>query len=422
MKKIVLLFTLIFGLQNLQAQDNQTLARAYFIKAREAYSESNNKTAIEYLEKTITTLGNTNAKIEGLLVKIAIADDNYFEAKEHLDNYFRLAKTNHSDYDTMSGYILEVNDKVDKLKEIRDKALERDNDKFNTAKQENTIAAYQYYLDNIEGYYYYRKNKTYAKAQIDRLTKAKAAHAKARLIAMLENPALMFEDYFIPIKGGTFEMGDIKGKGDDGEKPVHQVTLTDFNMGVTEITVAMYRVYCKATDTSMPDAPRWGWNDNDPMVYVSYNDAMAFCKWASSITGKTIMLPTEAQWEYAARGGQKNKGYLYSGSNDIDKVAWNGDDYKTGSTHEVATKQANELGLYDMSGNVWEWCLDYYNPKTYKKKYGQGTNPVGPKTGSKRVLRGGDWNDSSSYCRVADRGTDLPDFRYDIVGFRLVFF
>ena len=134
----------------------------------------------------------------------------------------------------------------------------------------------------------------------------------------------------------------------------------------------------------------------------------------SQLTGKTYVLPTEAQWEYAARGGVKSKGYKYSGSNTIDDVAW----YRSNSssTNPVGRKQANELGLYDMSGNVWEWCSDWYGFYSSESQ----SNPIGSLTGSNRVLRGGSWNDHAGTCRVSNRYYYLPSVRYADSGFRVV--
>jgi formylglycine-generating enzyme required for sulfatase activity len=152
---------------------------------------------------------------------------------------------------------------------------------------------------------------------------------------------------------------------------------------------------------------------------VSWNDIQSFLKKLNTATGKRFRLPTEAEWEYAARGGNKSRGYTYSGSNTLSSVGWHVGN--SGSkTHAVGQKQANELGLYDMSGNVWEWCSDWYGRNYYSSS--SSNNPKGPSSGSSRVLRGGSWSSSASYCRVADRNNYKPDLRYYNYGFRVVSF
>ncbi len=171
----------------------------------------------------------------------------------------------------------------------------------------------------------------------------------------------------------------------------------------------------------MPEEPSWGWNDKNSILNVSWNDAIKYCKWLSKKLGKNITLPTEAQWEFAARGGNKSRGYKYSGSNSLDAVAWH-DGNSNNKTHNVAQKKANELGLYDISGNVWgEWCLDWYNSDYYSNS--PNRNPQGPSSGNRKVLRGGSWYDGASYyCRVAYRNYGSPDYRDYDFGFRVVSF
>ena len=153
-----------------------------------------------------------------------------------------------------------------------------------------------------------------------------------------------------------------------------------------------------------------------PVETVSWDDCQTFITKLNQLTGKTFRLPTEAEWEYAARGGNQSKGYKYSGSNTIDDVAWYYDNGGS-KTHAVGTKQANELGIYDMSGNVWEWCSDWYD------SYGSSsqTNPTGAASGSYRVLRGGSWNYNAMFCRVSLRSGYYPDYGNDGRGLRLVF-
>jgi formylglycine-generating enzyme required for sulfatase activity len=157
--------------------------------------------------------------------------------------------------------------------------------------------------------------------------------------------------------------------------------------------------------------------DDCPVEDVSWNKAQAFIEKLNQKTGKHYRLPTEAEWEYAARGGSKSNGYTYSGSNDISSVAWYTDNGGS-KTHPVGQKQANELGIYDMSGNIWEWCQDWFGADYYSSSPTE--NPQGPSWGSLRVYRGGSWSSTAQYCRVASRNFYAPGFRDFLIGFRLV--
>jgi hypothetical protein len=214
------------------------------------------------------------------------------------------------------------------------------------------------------------------------------------------------------VQGGSFQMGSQNGGAD--ELPVHEVILDDFYIGKYEVTVGQYRKFCEKTGYEMPPPPTWGWVNDHPMVKVTWADAVAYCEWAGGT------LPTEAQWEYAARGGQMSKGYSYSGSNDPDLVAWY-ESNSDGQTHPVGSKQPNELGIYDMSGNVWEWCLDWYSPSYYEKfKDTSARNPEGPDAGRYKVLRGSAWFFSSLYKPVTYRYRLNPDYSNHMYGFRIV--
>ena len=222
----------------------------------------------------------------------------------------------------------------------------------------------------------------------------------------------------VRVEGGTFMMGataEQTGAYSD-EKPAHRVTLSDYYIGETEVTQALWEAVMGETPTSDDDqwGPEIGLGDNYPAYYISDNDVLSFISKLNSLTGRTFRMPTEAEWEYAARGGNKSKGYLYSGGNTLDNVGWYYEN-SSSKTHPVAQKSANELGLYDMSGNVWEWCSDWYG--TYSSS--SQTNPTGPSTGSCRVLRGGSWGPSARYCRVASRGYNSPSIRYYNFGVRL---
>ncbi len=204
------------------------------------------------------------------------------------------------------------------------------------------------------------------------------------------------------VAGGTFQMGS---NSESDEKPIHTVTVSSFYMDKTEVTQAEYRKVMGKNPSNFSGC------DDCPVEQVSWHDAVAY----ANKVGKR--LPTEAEWEYAARGGNKSKGYKYSGSNDLDAVGWYNSNSRS-KTHPVAQKQPNELGLYDMSGNVWEWCSDWYVKGYYSSS--PQNDPQGPNSGASRVLRGGSWGNSAFDCRVAYRYRSNPDGRYYYLGFRLV--
>ena len=215
----------------------------------------------------------------------------------------------------------------------------------------------------------------------------------------------------IKVEGGTFHMGATSEQISDvfdSDKPVHSVTISDYYIGETEVTQELWEAVMGSNPSYFTG------NNQRPVEYVSWYDCQEFIKKLNQLTGKKFRLPTEAEWEYAARGGKYSRGYKYSGSNDVDEVAW----YKSNSgetTHPVATKEANELGLYDMNGNVWEWCKDWYG---YYQSNSQ-TNPTGPSEGGHRVLRGGSWYYFDGSVRVSNRGGSTPDDHHIHYGLRL---
>lgn len=243
--------------------------------------------------------------------------------------------------------------------------------------------------------------------------------------------SMIIKQVMVFVQGGTFQMGDTFGDGDDDEKPVHEVTVSDFYIGKHEVTNTQFckflnekgnqeeggklwldieSSYCLIEKRDQHYATKAGY-ENHPVVEVTWDGARAYCKWLGG------RLPTEAEWEYACRGGSRSAHHKYSGSNNVDDVAW----YRSNSgkkTHFVGTKQPNELGLYDMSGNVWEWCADWYGKDYYRKS--QKRNPKGPSSGSARVLRGGSWSNSTVNCRVAYRGWLNPSNSFSLNGFRVV--
>ena len=230
------------------------------------------------------------------------------------------------------------------------------------------------------------------------------------LTDVMKNPSytvngVTFE--IVPIDGGSFEMGSPTGDAD--ESPRHNVTLSDYFLGKTPVTQELWQAV-------MGSNPSQFVNPKSPVDNVSWNDCQEFITKLNQMTGETFRLPTEAEWEYAARGGNKSAGYTYAGSNTVTGVAWcaeNGDD----TTHPVATKAPNELGLYDMTGNVWEWCQDNYGNNYYSTS--PAVNPTGPASGSYKVRRGGCFESFATDCRNTNRDWYAPYYRKNINGLRL---
>ena len=225
------------------------------------------------------------------------------------------------------------------------------------------------------------------------------------------------------VEGGTFTMGCTSEQGgecDSDESPNRQTTVSSFYIGMLEVTqgqwervmgTSIYQQKARANGNSL-----YGVGADYPIYYVSWEEAKEFCIRLSRQTGKTYRLPTEAEWEYAARGGKKNEGVKYSGGWSIDAVAWyNGNGGNT--THPCGTKMSNALGLYDMSGNVWEWCEDWYGSQYLQY---DNNNPRGAAQGSDRVIRGGGWDYYAQGCRVTFRNYIVPSSRYIYLGFRVV--
>jgi formylglycine-generating enzyme required for sulfatase activity len=225
----------------------------------------------------------------------------------------------------------------------------------------------------------------------------------------------------IRVQGDSFTMGCTPAQGsdcEDDEKPADTVTLSTYYIGETEVTQELWKAV-------MGDNPSYFKSGSlkRPVEQVSWEDCQTFIRKLNELTGKKFRLPTEAEWEFAARGGTKSAGYKYSGSNDINAVAWydvnaydKGKNSPGYGTHVVKTKKPNELGIYDMSGNVWEWCSDWYGDYTSATQ----TNPQGAPSGSARVNRGGSWYNLAGNCRSSYRGYSPPDYRNDDLGLRLV--
>lgn len=242
---------------------------------------------------------------------------------------------------------------------------------------------------------------------------ARSRHGRAGSPVKTQRPGGAGSMDLIFVKGGCFKMGDTFGSGNADERPVHEVCVNDFYMGKYVVTQGQWK------DIMGEDPALFGkCGDDCPVDDVSWNEIQEFIDKLNARTGKRYRLPTEAEWEYAARSGGKNE--KWSGTSDeaaLGKYAWY-DSNANESIHPVGKKKPNGLGLYDMSGNVWQWCYDRYDEGYYT--YSRSSNPAGPTTGQDRVLRGGSWFNGPKYLRTAARLRFDPARPYVLGGFRLV--
>lgn len=248
-------------------------------------------------------------------------------------------------------------------------------------------------------------------AQTNSTLSKKETHERDSLMAI---SILNLDSDFVFIEGGAFQMGlpDTSAvEGSDIEKPQHKVTLKNFYILKSPVTQALWYAV-------MDSNPAFHKNCYTcPVENVSWNDAQRFITTLNQLTKGHYRLPSEAEFEYAARGGKKSKGFDYSGSNDVKDVAWYTDN-SLDKSHPVGEKKPNELGLVDMSGNIWEWCSDWFAMYYYKNS--PTDNPQGPTRGEKKVLRGGGWLSLDEGCLVISRGALMPSFKDKFTGFRIV--
>jgi formylglycine-generating enzyme required for sulfatase activity len=238
------------------------------------------------------------------------------------------------------------------------------------------------------------------------------------------------------VKGGRYNRGSNEY---EREQPIHEVTVPDFYIGKNPVTVKEYLHFVNETDSNQPEWMEEGnqyniytgtdeyykrmasaiTEESHPIIGVSWHNAVAYCDWLSNLTKKKYRLPSEAEWEYAARGGQESKGFRYAGGDNLKEVGWFSENSHS-ETKPVGLKQPNELGIFDMSGNVWEWCMDHWHenyeggPTDGRPWLNEGEDINHP-----RVLRGGSWDGSNGNCRVSDRDGVSADFRFSDVGFRI---
>ena len=240
----------------------------------------------------------------------------------------------------------------------------------------------------------------------------------------------------VVVPAGQFELGDLSSRGNHNERPPLTVQIArSFAIGRFEITFADWRLYQQDTRTPLPDNEGWGLSDVRPVINVSWQEARAYCQWLSRMSGQRYRLPTEAEWEYAARAGTRTRFpagddplVLLKTANTFDRETalrwprWR-DQAGAGSDHHpftapVGSFAPNAFGLYDMIGNAWEWCADWYGEDYYAQS--PASDPTGPADGNVRVRRGGSWHSWPLYARVAFRNWNTPETRYVLVGFRLL--
>lgn len=209
----------------------------------------------------------------------------------------------------------------------------------------------------------------------------------------------------VEIKGGVFQMGFENGSNINDAAPVRTITVSDFYMSKTLVTVAQWKHFAEKVGKKMPVEPAWGWKENHPMVNITWAEAVEYCDWLSEQTGKIVRLPTEAEWEYAANKEKKNN---------LTEIGWFQENSPSG-TQPVAQKKPNKFGLHDMMGNAWQWCRDWYN--WYNKN--QTNNPIGPYSGDFRIIRGGSWYNFAGSCGSNIRQKSISSARFDYIGFRV---
>ena len=272
-------------------------------------------------------------------------------------------------------------------------------------------------LDNAEVYQDGRVNIDDVTGLIDLLLRGQSQVGQVRSFTV---GGVTFN--MVVVEGGTFAMGATVEQGDDmweDEMPVHQVAISTYCIGQTEVTQALWQAVMGVNPSYFTSALGYDDDLQRPVEWVSWDDCQEFIAELNRVTGMAFRLPTEAEWEFAARGGNESNGYEYAGSNVADDVAWYWIGQSTSpqgvGTHPVASKLPNELGLYDMSGNVWEWCQDWYGSYDGEMQ----DNPCGPTVGEFKVYRGGGWVHDARYCRVSSRNYGPLHYTAFSLGLRL---
>ncbi|MCB9053669.1 MAG: SUMF1/EgtB/PvdO family nonheme iron enzyme [Lewinellaceae bacterium] len=411
-----------------------------FAKALLSYLEANNSPLVPASEliqhvKRVTPHNARQTPVGGVLFKTGdVGGEFVFHLSTRTDED-EAAWLKAAALDTVAGYddyldAFPNGHHAEEAEERMEELEQQDEEAWQQAANSKSVVGYRRYIRHSPKGKYVREARRRIQEMKERADPEPEMPAKAEAPApkpAVKEKPLAPKDMVL-VEGGSFEMGEGSG--------VHKVTVSSFYMGTYSVTFDEYDAFCEATKRKKPEDRGWG-RGKRPAIYVSWYDAVEYCNWRSrqegrqevyAINGKDITpnwkangyrLPTEAEWEYAARGGQQSKGYEYAGSNKLDEVGWY-DGNSNSQTHPVGEKKSNEVGLYDMSGNVWEWCWDWYDKDYYSQSKGS-QDPRGPASGSSRVVRGGSWRDNAPYCRTALRSTYGPGIRYHSRGFRLVF-
>lgn len=354
--------------QNIKVQEEKY--KQIITKADTAFSRKNYTEAIQLYNESIALKESAYARDQVQKAQFAIEQDKILKEQERI-----------------------LKEQELKAKEkIYNDFISKADQSFNDKKFE---AAIEFYKSAIQ-----IKEDAYPHSQIEKINKLKKEEYKKQLLAEIESQ-------LVAIKGGEFKLGAFKTDmlALVNEEPLSNVLLSDFYIMKTELTIKQYKIYCNAMNLPVPEGP-----DDFPVTNISWDEANTFAQWLG------LRLPTEAEWEYAAKGGPNLKKTLYSGSNDLEKVAWYYSNANQ-SAHRVGSLNPNSAGLYDMTGNVWEWCSDWYADYTSKDK----TNPNGPASGNNKVKRGGSFSETNfdTDLRITNRGSEPPSFKSYNLGFRL---
>ncbi len=394
MKQFILILTILLPVFSFG--QNLDMAKAYYEKAGEAYNQRNYQKAIDYLENAKGQLGTTNPDIMYLEVKSRFALGKLDDKIELLvADFFKKSNADDPKRTEVSVLLINYREKEGNLRKKEEKRM-------------------------------LEEKETLLKEEKLRLKKEKDEQKRIEEIRTIEEklkdaPDIInsLEADMVFVEGGTFKMGSNKTLNMENYKvsigrPMHKVTLNSFRIGKYPVTQAQWFAVMHSFPGDLEDK-----DCNDcPITYVSWNDAQDFLKKLNGTTGKAYRLPTESEWEFSARGGNQSKGYEYSGSNTLDEVGWYIDNRdKKVSFSIVGQKKSNELGIYDMSGSVMEWCMDYYGDSYYDNS--PKDNPKGPSSGAFRIRRGGTTYSSAQECHVSYRSFGLPHLSINFQGFRV---